>query len=113
MDLTKIAEYTAVSNPHAAKKLVQTVFEKVSRLEMVPESGHVAAELQATTYREVMVSPCRIFYKIDGNKVYILYVFREERDLKKFFITGGCFLIEIPRRFADRLAAILPEFFPG
>ena len=101
MDLTKIAEYTAVSNPHAAKKLVQTVFEKVSRLEMVPESGHIPAELQATAYR------------IDGNKVYILYVFREERDLKKFFITGGCFLIEIPRRFADRLAAILPEFFPG
>lgn len=31
--LNQIAEYIAVSNPQAAKKLVQTVFEKVSRVE--------------------------------------------------------------------------------
>ena len=87
--LDEIAEYIAVSNPRAANKLVQTVFEKVSRLEMVPESGHVPAELQATAYREVMVSPCRIFYKTDGNKVCILYVFREERELKRFLLQAG------------------------
>ena len=84
-----IAGYIGVSNPSAAKKLVQTVFDKVSRLERFPESGRVPAELQATAYREVIVSPCRIFYKIDGNKVYILYVFREERDLKKFLLQAG------------------------
>jgi len=87
--LDEIAEFIAVSNPSAAKKLVQTVFEKVSRLEMFPESGHVPQELEATAYREVIVSPCRIFYKIDGNKVYILYVFRQERELKKFLLQAG------------------------
>ena len=87
--LDEIAEYIAVSNPSAAKKLVQTVFDKVSRLERFPESGRVPAELQAMAYREVIVSPCRIFYKRDGNKVYILYVFREERDLKKFLLQAG------------------------
>jgi toxin ParE1/3/4 len=49
--LDETAEYVAVSNHHAAKKLVQTVFEKVSRLEMFSESGHVPAELQAMAYR--------------------------------------------------------------
>jgi len=87
--LDEIAEYIAVSSPRAAKKLVQTVFEKVSRLEMFPESGRVPEELEATAYREVIVSPCRIFYKIDGNKVYILYVFREERDFKKYLLQAG------------------------
>ena len=87
--LNEIAEYIAVSNPHAAKKLVQTVFEKVSRLKRFPESGRVPLELQATAYREVIVSPCRIFYKIDGNKAYILYVFREERELKRFLLQAG------------------------
>ena len=84
-----IAGYIGVSNPSAAKKLVQTVFDKVSRLERFPESARVPAEFQAMAYREVIVSPCRIFYKIDGAKVYILYVFREERDLKKFLLQAG------------------------
>ena len=84
-----IAGYVGVSNPSAAKKLVQTVFDKVSRLERSPESARVPAELQAMAYREVIVSPCRIFYTIDGNNVYILYVFREERDLKKFLLQAG------------------------
>jgi toxin ParE1/3/4 len=87
--LNQLAEYIAVSNPRAAKKLVQTVFEKVSRLEIFPESGRFPIELEAMAYREVIVSPCRIFYKIDGNKVYILYVFREERDLKKYLLQAG------------------------
>jgi len=89
--LDEIAEYIAVSNPGAAKKLVQTVFEKVSRLEMFPKSGAVPRELQATDYREVIVSPCRIFYKIDGSQVYVLNVLREERDLKKYLLKVGVF----------------------
>ena len=43
--LNQIAEYIAVSNPQAAKKLVQTVFEKVSRVERFPESVRVPLEL--------------------------------------------------------------------
>jgi toxin ParE1/3/4 len=88
--LNQIAEYIAVSNPQAAKKLVQTVFEKVSRVERFPESGRVPLELSESRYREVVVSPCRVFYKIDGDQVFVLYVFREERELKRFLLqTGG------------------------
>ena len=43
--LNQIAEYIAVRNPQAAKKLVQTVFEKVSRVERFPESMRVPLEL--------------------------------------------------------------------
>ncbi|MCF6344982.1 MAG: type II toxin-antitoxin system RelE/ParE family toxin [Thiomicrorhabdus sp.] len=85
-DLNDIAEYIAVSNVSAAKKLVQTVFDKVDRLENLPESGRKPPELSNLNYREIIVNPCRIFYKIEGSKVFILHVMRQERNLRKFLL---------------------------
>ncbi|MGB0937145.1 MAG: type II toxin-antitoxin system RelE/ParE family toxin [Colwellia sp.] len=85
-DLNDIAEYIALSNIPAAKKLVQKVFDKISRLENHPESGKRPQELVNLNYREVNVNPCRIFYKVDSDKVYILHVMRQERDLRRFLL---------------------------
>ena len=85
-DLNEIAEYIAVSNLPAAKKLTQRVFDKITRLGTHPESGKIPLELKSLNYREVIVNPCRIFYKIDNNQVYVLHVMRQERDLRKFIL---------------------------
>ncbi len=85
-DLNDIAEYIALSNLQSAKKLVAKIFDKVERLEAFPESGKKPIELTSLNYREVVVNPCRIFYKIDNDKVYILHVMRQERDLRKFLL---------------------------
>jgi toxin ParE1/3/4 len=85
-DLNDIAEYIALSNIDAAKKLTHKVFDKISRLEGHPESGKKPLELSNLNYREVNVNPCRIFYKVDSNKVYILHVMRQERDLRRFLL---------------------------
>ncbi len=87
-DLNDIAEYIALSNIPAAKKLVQKVFDKILRLESHPESGKRPQELVNLNYREVNVNPCRIFYKVDSDKVYILHVMRQERDLRRFILQG-------------------------
>jgi toxin ParE1/3/4 len=85
-DLNDIAEYIALSNLASAKNLVTKIFEKVERLAMFPESGKRPTELTNLNYREVVVNPCRIFYKIDSEKVFILHVMRQERDLRKFLL---------------------------
>ena len=85
-DLNDIAEYIALSNLLSAKKLVAKIFDKIERLEAFPESGKKPIELTNLNYREVVVNPCRIFYKIDNEKVYILHVMRQERDLRKFLL---------------------------
>ncbi|GAA6171045.1 type II toxin-antitoxin system RelE/ParE family toxin [Colwellia sp. KU-HH00111] len=85
-DLNEIAEYIALSNISAAKVLTKKVFDKISRLEDHPESGKRPQELINLNYREVIVNPCRIFYKIDNDKVYILHVMRQERELRKFLL---------------------------
>jgi toxin ParE1/3/4 len=85
-ELNEIAEYIALSNMSAAKKLIQKIFDKISRLENHPESGKRPFELSHLNYREVNVNPCRIFYKMDSDKVYILHVMRQERDLRRFLL---------------------------
>lgn len=85
-DLDEIAEYIALDNPDAAKKLVQKVFQKLERLERHPQSGRKPPEIKKTSYREVIVAPCRIFYRIDKKNIYILYVMRGERQLRKYLL---------------------------
>ncbi len=59
-DLDEIAEYIALDKVDAAKRLVQTVFDSVERLEMFPESGRVPAGLEVSLYRAMLVGACRI-----------------------------------------------------
>jgi len=85
-DLDKIAEYIAVSNLVAAKKLVKEVFAKVDMLEEYLKSGKSVSELPSLNYRELYVKPCRIFYKFEDNKAFILHVMRHEQDLRRFLL---------------------------
>jgi len=86
LQLDAIAEYIALDNPLAARKLVEEVFAKTQRLEDFPKSGRTPPELPNSVYREVVLSPCRVFYREDGNQVLILYVMREERKLRALML---------------------------
>ncbi|MDZ7853216.1 MAG: type II toxin-antitoxin system RelE/ParE family toxin [Halomonas sp.] len=85
-EVDAIAEYIALDNPAAAMHLVQEVFDKIERLEDFPQSGRIPPELPDSVYREVVVPPCRIFYRQDERRVLVLYVMREERQLRAFML---------------------------
>lgn len=85
-DLNEIAAYIALDKVRAAERLVKKVFSVVERLEQFPDSGRHPPELLESEYREVFVGPCRIFYRTANENVYIVYVMRGERKLRKFMI---------------------------
>jgi addiction module RelE/StbE family toxin len=82
-ELDEIVDYIALENPQAARKLVQRVFEHIRQLADHPESGSKPPELKGWRYRQIVEPPCRIFYRIDGERVVILYVMRSERLLHR------------------------------
>ena len=84
--LDAIAEYIALDNPAAASRLVQQVFAKVERLQQFPDSGRIPLELPQSIYREVILPPCRIFYRQAGEQVLILHVMRDEQQLRTFML---------------------------
>lgn len=85
-ELDALAEYIALDNPAAASHLVQEVFDKTGRLEDFPQSGRNPPELPDSVYREIVVPPCRIFYREDEKRVLVLYVMREERQLRAYML---------------------------
>jgi plasmid stabilization system protein ParE len=73
----------AESLPEAARRLVQRVFEHVEQLITHPESGSVPRELRGWRYRQIVEPPCRVLYRYDGQRIYILHVIRGERWLQR------------------------------
>lgn len=86
-ELEKIAEFIAIDSFEAAQNLVQSVFARVEQLRDQPKSGRLPPELPRNSiYREVIVGPCRVFYRKEASKVIIIYVMRSERVLRKFIL---------------------------
>ena len=81
-DLDGIADYIALDRPEAARRLVQKIFAHVEQLASYPKSGSVPPELRGSRYRQIVEPPCRVFYRYDGERVFILHVIRGERQLR-------------------------------
>ncbi|MDO8843587.1 type II toxin-antitoxin system RelE/ParE family toxin [Methylicorpusculum sp.] len=72
-DFDDIAEYIALDKVEAACRLVKHVYKNVGELEHFPELGRKPPELENSTYREIILNSCRIFYRLDQNEnIYIL-----------------------------------------
>lgn len=82
-DLDAIADYIALENPIAASALTKRIFGHVEQLVDHPESGSRPQELGRSRYRQIVEPPCRVFYRYDGHKVFVLHVMRSERLLRQ------------------------------
>ena len=81
-DLDAIADYIALDDPTAAREMVQRIFKHVDELIVYPDSGSKPRELRGGRYRQIIEPPCRIFYRREGETVYVLCVMRGERKLR-------------------------------
>ncbi len=86
-DLEAIAEYIALDKPDAARRYVQRVFEAVERLVRFPTSGAIPPEIAHLPYRQVVVPPCRVFYRTEGPDILIVFVMRSEQRLRESALT--------------------------
>ena len=82
-DLDTIADYIALDNPDATRRFVRRVFRHVEQLAEHPKSGSRPKELRSSRYRQIIEPPCRVFYRYDGERVFILYVMRGEMRLRE------------------------------
>lgn len=85
-DLELILDYIALENNSAAKDLAKAVFAKTDALIEHPCCGKTIEELADLDYRQILVNPMRIIYRLCGDKVQIYHVVRQERELKLYLI---------------------------
>lgn len=61
-------------NPAAARRFRQRAETVLRRLERFPESGRILPEFPHLPYREVIVTPYRLFYRVGGRTAWVVAV---------------------------------------
>jgi toxin ParE1/3/4 len=64
--------YIAADDPVAARRLRERAEESLSSLADYPESGRVLPAFPDLPFREVVVPPYRLFYRVKGDVVWVV-----------------------------------------
>ena len=84
-DLINIIEYIAVDSKHNALKIFNKINERVSKLYHFPERSRIIPELKnfgVHQYRELIISPWRIIYRISDDRIYVLSVIDSRQNVE-------------------------------
>jgi len=88
-DLISIVEYIAADSPSKPSEIFETIGKKASNLYTFPERGRVVPELRdqgITQYRELIIAPWRIIYRISEKRVYVLSVLDSRRNVEDILL---------------------------
>jgi toxin ParE1/3/4 len=88
-DLKAIVEYIAEDSPTNALKILKKIKQKASSLYTLPERGRIVPELQdqgILIYRELIIPPWRIIYRISEMKVYVLSVLDARQNVEDILL---------------------------
>ena len=88
-DFRRIIDYTAIDSPGNALQMLERIRQKVSALYTLPERGRIVPELQRhgiSIYRELIVGPWRIIYRISDKPVYILSVIDSRQNVEDILL---------------------------
>ncbi len=88
-DLVKILEYIARDSPATALKILRKIKTQVSELYHFPERCRIVPELYEhgiTQYREMIIKPWRVMYRINGSAVYVLSVLDSRQNVEDILL---------------------------
>jgi toxin ParE1/3/4 len=89
-DIDSIIDYISEDSITAALDIYKRIKDKATSLISFPYRGRIVPELKfhnISTYRELIISPWRIIYKVEKDIVYILSVFDGRRNLEDLLLS--------------------------
>jgi len=84
-DLKDITEYISIDSPQNALKILKKIKQKASDLYALPERCRIVPELKdqgILQYREIVISPWRLIYRITERKVFVLSLIDSRRNIE-------------------------------
>jgi len=88
-DLESIVDFVAHDNPNAARSILQNLRKRAATLKTFPERGRIVpelADLGLRLYRELLVTPWRIVYRISNTTVYVMMVIDGRRNAEDILL---------------------------
>lgn len=77
--LEAIAEFIALDKPNAASAVVKSIFDLTDQAEKFKYLGRKIPDFPNPAYRQLYIKPCWMYYRIDGESIYVLHVRRGEQ----------------------------------
>ena len=88
-DLVNIINYIAEDSRSNALKILRKIKEKSSNLYYYPKKGRIIPELRVfgiLEYREFIIPPWRIMYRITGKKVFVLSILDSRQNIEDILL---------------------------
>ena len=88
-DLTTIVKYIAIDNLQMALKIFKKIKQRASNLYTFPYRGRIVPELKdqgVLQYRELIISPWRVIYRISKTHVYVLSVLDSRQNIEDIIL---------------------------
>ncbi len=83
-DLVEIVAYLAADSPVDARRVARRLKTSASTLDVSPERGRLIPELSRfgiRAFRELLVGPYRLMYRVTGDHVFVLALFDGRREI--------------------------------
>jgi addiction module RelE/StbE family toxin len=88
-DLKDIIEYISIYIPQNAITILKKIKQKASELYTLPEKHRIVPELQdqgILQYREMIIPPWRLIYRIAEQNVYVLSLLDSRRNVEDLLL---------------------------
>ena len=88
-DLKQIIDYIAIDSPGNAVQILKKIKQKVSGLYAMPDCGRIVPELKEQgihIYREMIIAPWRVIYRISDSTVFVLSVIDSRRNIEDILL---------------------------
>lgn len=88
-DLVGIIEYISIDSPSNAKKTFTQIKSKAMDLHKNPARGRIVPELMEqglTQYRELVIPPWRLMYRVTPETVYIVSLIDSRRNVEDILL---------------------------
>ena len=89
LDLYRIIDFISQNNPKNAFAILNKLEKRANTLRTFPRRGRIPPEMKSIgviVYREIIIKPWRLVYKVEEAKIHIMGLFDGRRDLEDILI---------------------------
>lgn len=89
-DLLGIVDLVAEDNPGIARDILYKIKSSTAKLDRSPGRGRIVPELLKqglSRYREILIKPWRVIYRIEETKVYVVSVIDGRRNVEDVLLS--------------------------
>ncbi len=85
INIKGIKDYISIDSEFYASKIINLIYFSAQKLLTFPEAGKVIYQTGLFKVRRILVKKYRLLYVIDTDKIYIIAVYHQSRQLPTTF----------------------------